>query len=196
MSTSGGINGDHRAAIHVADRAAELVREHDQNEAGRDDLRQRAGRRDDTACEPVRVAVAHHDGQRNETHRNDRRGYNTGGCGEQSADQHDGVCKPAAQRAEELADRVEQFFGHAASLQHQSHERKEGDREQRFVAHDAEDAFRQGLQKLRTQKLHVNAYEREQHAVRRKRERDGIAKQQQYDERAEHERRDELLRHQ
>ena len=39
--------GDDRAGVHVADRAAELVGEHDQHQRRRDDLRQRAGGGDD-----------------------------------------------------------------------------------------------------------------------------------------------------
>ena len=46
------------AGIHVADRAAELVGEHDQNQRGRNELGDRAGRGDHADRMPRRIAVS------------------------------------------------------------------------------------------------------------------------------------------
>ena len=47
-----------RAGIHVADRAAELVGQHDQHQRGRDELGDGAGRGDDARGVARRIAVA------------------------------------------------------------------------------------------------------------------------------------------
>ena len=56
------------AFVHFADGAAQLVGHDDENERGRNDLRQRAGGCDDARGEPPVVAVAQHDGQRDQAH--------------------------------------------------------------------------------------------------------------------------------
>ena len=65
------------------------------------------------ASAPV-VAVAQHDRQRDQAHRDHRGGDDAGGRGEQRADEDHRIGEAAADRAEQLADGVEQVLGHAA----------------------------------------------------------------------------------
>ena len=90
--------GQNRALVHVAHRAAELVGEHDQHQARRNDLRERARSGDHAAREAPVIAVAQHDRQRDQAHRDDRRCDDAGGRGEQRADQHHRIGEPAAHR--------------------------------------------------------------------------------------------------
>ena len=149
--------GDERAGVHVADRAAELVGHDDQHERRRDDLRERAGRGDDAGREPPVVAVAQHDRQRDQAHRDHAGGDDAGRGREQRADEDDRVGEPAAQRPEQLADRVEQVLGHAGALEDQSHEREERHGEQRVVRHHAEHALGQRLQQRRVEQAELDA---------------------------------------
>ena len=55
--------------VHVAHRAAELVGHDDEHERGRNDLRQRARCRNDAGRETPVIAVAQHDRQRDQAHR-------------------------------------------------------------------------------------------------------------------------------
>ena len=145
------------ALIHVADRLAELVGHHDQHQRRRDDLRQRARGGDDAGRHPAVVAVAQHDRQRDQAHRDHGRRHHAGGRRQQRADEDDGVGKAAADGAEQLADGVEQILRHAGSLQHQAHEGEERDREQGVVVHHAVDAFGQRLQEVRPEFAKLNA---------------------------------------
>ena len=140
---------DESAFVHVADRLAELVGHHDQHQRRRNDLRQRAGGRDDAGRHPAVIAVAQHDRQRDQAHRDHGSGHDAGRGREQRADEHDGVGEAAADGAEQLPDGVEQVLGHAGPLQHQSHEREERDRQQRVVVHHAVDALGKRLQEVR-----------------------------------------------
>jgi len=182
--------GDERALVHVADAAAELVGHDDQHQRRRDDLRERSRGGDRTGGQAPVVAVAQHDGQRDQAHRDHRRGDHAGGRRQHRTDEHDGVREAAADRAEELADRVEQVLGHAAAFEDQPHEREEGNGEQRLVRHDAEDAQRQRLEQQRRQQPEFDADRPEGEAAGGERERDRIAEEQEDDERAEHHRRD------
>ncbi|MCY1224650.1 hypothetical protein D9M72_368170 [compost metagenome] len=124
---------DQGAGVHVAYRAAELVGKNDEHERRRDDLGKRARSRDDARGDLPVIAVAQHDRQRDQAHGDDRGGNDTGGGGKQRADEDDRIGKTAADRAEELADGVEQVFGHARFLEHDPHEGKERDGEQCVV---------------------------------------------------------------
>src|SRR6185437_13776531 len=80
----------------------------------------------------------------------------------------------------------------------EAHEGEEGDRQQRVVAHDAEDALRQRLQQVGREEAELDADEAEEQPVGGERERHGVADQQHEDERQEHDRRhvrDEELGH-
>ena len=180
---------DEGALIHVADRLAELVGHHDQHQRGRDDLRQRAGGGDDAGRHPPVVAVAQHDRQRDQAHRDHGSRHHAGGRRQQRADEHDGVGEAAADGAEQLPDGVEQVLGHAGSLQHQSHEGEERDREQRVVVHHAVDAFGKRLQEVRAEFSKLNADDGKDQADRAQRECRRIAEQQHDHQRREHNRR-------
>src|SRR5882672_5113537 len=135
------------------------------------------------------VAVAQHDRQRYEAHGNHRGRNYPGGCGEQRTDEDHGEGEPAAQRTEHLADGVEQVLGHAASLQNQSHESEERNREQRVVGHHGPDALRQRLKERRLKQPELDSSQAEEDADRSERERDRIADQQEEHQRREHQRR-------
>ena len=93
--------GHQSAEEEVAHRDAELVAEHHQHDARRDDLPERAGGGDHAGRELGRVAVAQHHRQRDEAHRDHRGAHHAGGGGEQRADEDHGEPEPAAQRPEE-----------------------------------------------------------------------------------------------
>jgi hypothetical protein len=89
------------------------------------------------------IAVAQHDGQRDQAHRDHRGGHHAGGGGQHGAHQNHGQSQAAADGAEQLADGVEQVLGHAAALKNQAHQREERNGQQRVVLHDAVDTQRQ-----------------------------------------------------
>ena len=170
--------GNERAFVHVADRLAELVGHHDQHQRGRNDLRQRAGCRDDAGRHAAVIAVAQHDRQRDQAHRDHRGRDHAGGGREQRADEHHRIGKTAADGAEQLPDGVEQIFGHAGSFEHQSHEGKERNRKQRVVAHHAVDALGQRLQEVGPEFAELDADKAKISPDRAKRERCRITQQQ------------------
>jgi hypothetical protein len=180
---------DKGAGVHVADRTTQLVGHDDQHQRGRDDLGEGAGGCNDAGSEPAVVAVAEHDRQRDQAHRDHRGGHHAGGGGQQGADEDHRVGETAADRAKQLADRVEQVFGHAGALKNEAHEGEEGNGEQGVVAHDAEDAVRQGLQEGRVEEAHADAEDGEHEAVGGQREGNGVAGEEKDDEGAEHDRR-------
>ena len=184
-----------RALVHVADRAAELVRHHDQDQRGWNDLRQCSGGRDHARCQTPVVAVAQHDRQRDQPHRDDRSGDHARGRRQQRADEDHGIGEPAADRAEQLPDSVEQVLRHAGALEDQSHEREERNREQHVVVHDAVDALGQRLQEIGVEQPELDSDQAEDEAVGGKRERDRIAEQQEYHQRREHDRRHVMDEH-
>ena len=181
--------GNEGALVHVADRFAELVGHHDQHQRGRNDLRQRAGSRDDAGGHAAVVAVAQHDRQRDQAHRDHGRRDHAGGGGKQCADEYDGIGKAAADGAEQLPDGVEQILRHAGSFQHQPHEGEERDRQQRVVVHHAVDAFGKRLQEVRPEFAELDADEGVDQSDRAERECRRITQQQHDDQRREHDRR-------
>ncbi len=190
-----------RAFVHVVDGAAELVRQHDEHQRRRNDLRQRARRGDDARRELPVIAVAQHDRQRDEPHGNDARRHDARGRRQQRADENHGIGEAAAQRAEQLPHGLEQVLGHARAFEDQPHEGEERDRQQRVVAHHVVDAARHGLQQCPGQRDHaarmrrkLDADDEEDEPHCAERERDGIAEQQRHDERREHDRR-QILGH-
>jgi hypothetical protein len=136
--------GDQRAGIHVADRPAQLVGQHDQHQAGRDDLRQRArGRDHPLAMAPV-IAIAQHDRQRDQAHGDDRGRDDAGGGRQQRADDDHRIGQAAADRAEQLAHGVQQVLGHAGAFQHDPHEGEEGNGQQGLVRQHPQKPLRHG----------------------------------------------------
>ncbi len=181
--------GNEGALVHVADRLAELVGHDDEHQRRRNDLRQRAGGGDDAGGHAPVIAVAQHDRQRNQPHRNHRSRDHAGGGGEQRADEDDRVGQAAAHSAEQLPDGIEQILGHAGSFEHQSHEGEERNREQRVVAHDAVDAFRQSLQEVGHEQAELDADQCEDQPDRAERKCRRITEQQEHHQGAEHDRR-------
>ena len=162
-------------------------------------MRQCAGSGDDAGRDPAIVAVAQHDGQRDQSHRNHGGGDDARRCRKQGADENDGVGEAAADGAEQLPDGVEQILGHAGSFQHQSHEREEGDREQRVVVHHAVDAFGKRLQEVGSEFPELDADQGKDQSHCAERECRRIAQQQDDHQRREHDRRhvgDEKSSHQ
>ena len=179
---------DEGALVHVADRAAELVGHDDEHERGRNDLRQRAGGRDDAGGDAPVIAVAQHDRQRDQPHGNDRGRNHAGGGREQRADEDHRIGEAAAHGAEQLADGVEQILRHAGAFEHQAHEGEERDRQQRVVAHHAVDAVGQRLQEIGDEQAELDADQAEDQADRAERERRRIAEQQEDHQAPEHDR--------
>ena len=127
-------------------RIVELVAEQHQHGRGRQDLRERRGRRHRAGGEALVVAVAQHRRQRDQRDGDDGGADHALGGGEQHADQHDRDAEAAGQRAEQPAHRFEQILGDARALQHHAHEDEQRDREQHRVGHHAEDALRQRVE--------------------------------------------------
>ncbi len=182
-----------RAAIHVADRAAQLVSQHDQHQRGRDDLRQRARGGDDTRGDAAVIAVAQHDRQRDKPHRDDAGRDHAGRGRQQRAHQHHGIGKPAPDRAEKLANGIQQVLGHAGSLQDDPHEGEEGDGQQGVIRHDPPQSLRHGVKqrpiqrdRILRQRCQPDAEGKEDQPVRGERKGDRISKQQENHEACEH----------
>ncbi len=152
--------------------------------------------RDHAARQPFGIAVAHHHGQRNQPHGEHRGGDHTGGRREQGADKDHRVGDPAANRAEQLPDGIEQVLGHAAALEDEPHEREERNREEGRVRHDAEHTLGQRLEKRGVKQAQLHADHTEEQAVRRKRKRDRVTDQQKHHQAAKHQRRHQLQGHQ
>ena len=180
--------GDKGALVHVTHAAAQLVGHDDQHQRRRDDLRQRAGSGNHAAGQTTVVAVAQHDGQRNQAHGDDGSGHHAGrGC-QQGADEHHGQSQTAAHRTEHLADGVEQVFRHAAALENQAHQGEEGHGEQSVVLHDAEQAQGQGLHQRGGQHAQFDTDEAKEQAACPQAECDWKADQQEDDQPRKHDR--------
>ncbi len=166
-----------RAGIHVADRAAELVGEHDQHQRRRDELGDGAGGGDDAHGVARRVAVFHHQRHRDHAHGDDRGRDRAGDGAENGADEDHRVGQAAAHRPEQLADRIEQVLGEAAALEDRAHEGEERDRQQQVVRDDAVELVGEVAEKVRPDQPELDADEAEEQAGRRERERRRIADQ-------------------
>ena len=83
-------------AEDLLDTIGQLIGHDDEDEAGRDDLRQRARGGDDAGGELPVVAVAQHDGQRDQAHRDHRRGHHARGRREQRTDEDHGESQSSA----------------------------------------------------------------------------------------------------
>jgi hypothetical protein len=100
-----------------------------------------------------------------------------------------------ADRPEQLTHRIQHVFGEAASLQHRSHEREEGNREQQFVGeHAAEDAAGYRLQEVEVEEAEIDRQESERQTERSQREGHREADQHGKDQAAEHQRRHHIQR--
>ena len=174
------------AGIHVADRAAELVGQHDQHQRRRDELGDGAGRRDDAHRMARRIAVFQHRRHRDDAHGDDRGGNRAGDGAEDGADEDHRIGQAAAHRAEQLSDRIEQILGEPAALEDRAHEGEERDREQQVVRDDAEQLVGEIAEEVGTDQPKLDADEAEEQAGRRERECRRIADQHEQDHAPEH----------
>src|SRR5665213_3365649 len=175
-------SGNEGALVHVADRLAELVCHHDQHQRRRYDLGQRTGSRDDAGSHATVVAVAQHDRQRDQAHRDHGGRDHARGGRKQRADKHHGIGEAAADSTEQLPDGVEQILRHARSFEHQSHERKERNSQQRVVAHHAVDTLGKRLQEIGVELSELDADEGIDQPHSAQRERRRITEQQHDDQ--------------
>ena len=181
--------------VHVADRLAELVGHHDQHQRGRHQLGDGAGCGEHAGNVANIVAVAEHHRHRDQRHGDDLRRHRAGDRAEDEADDDDRITEAAADRAEQLAHRIQHVFGETAALEHRAHEREEGDREQQFVGkHAAEDAAGNGLQEVHVEEAEIDRQESKRQAEGCKREGHREADQHGQDKTAEHQRRHHLQR--
>ena len=184
--------GDQGTGVHVTHGATQLVSQHDQHQRGRDGLRQRARGGDGAGGNGAVVAIAQHDGQRDQAHGNDRSSHHARGGGQQRAHQHDRDRQTAAHRAKHLGHGFQQVLGHAAALQDDAHEREERNGQQRVVLHDAEHAQRQRLEQVGGEQPDLHADQAEEQAGGRQGKRHRKAGQQEEQQAREHQR-DEVV---
>jgi hypothetical protein len=176
----------HGPGVHVAHRAAQLVGQHDQHQRRRNGLRQRAAGRDGAGGDGAVVAVAQHDGQRDQAHADDGRSHHAGGGRQQRADQDHRHGQAAAQWAEDLAHGFEQVLGHPGSLQDDAHEGEERNRQQGVVLHDAEHTQRQGTEHIGREQPGFDADEAHEQARGRQAKGHRDAGEQEAEQRHEH----------
>ena len=176
------------ACIQVAHRAAQLVGQHDQHQRRWDGLRQCARRGDGAGGQHTAIAVAQHDGQRDQTHGDHGRSHHAGGRCQQRAHQNNGNGHTAPHGAKDLAHGLQQVFGHAGLLQDDAHEGEERNRQQCVVLHDPEYAQRQRLEQHGGEEPQFNADPAKPHAGRRQGKRHRKARQQQQQQAAKQQR--------
>jgi hypothetical protein len=129
------------AEIHVADRLAELVGEHDENQRRRHQLGDGTGGRQHAGNVAHVVAIADHHRHRDQRHGDDLSCHRACDRAEDEADDDHGIAEAAADRSEQLTHRVQHVLGETAAFKDCAHEREERDRQQQFVGkHAAEDA--------------------------------------------------------
>ena len=183
------------AEIHVADRFAELVGEHDQHQRGRHQLGDGARGRQHAGDITHIVAVADHHRHRDQRHGDDLGRHRAGDRAEDEAHDDDGIAEAAADRTEQLAHRIQHVFGQAAAFEDRAHEREEGDRQQQFVRqHAAEDAAGDRLQEVHVEEAEIDREEAEREPQCRKRKRHRETDQHRQNQAAEHQRRHHFQR--
>ena len=139
---------DQRAQEEVTDGDPQLVGEHHQDDARRNDLAQGARGGDHAGGQRAVVARPQHHGQGDQSHRRHRGGDHAGGGGEQCPDQDHRQREAAADAPQQLPHRHQQAFSDARALEHRPHEDEGRNRQQREVAHDPEDPLGQGREEL------------------------------------------------
>ncbi len=120
--------------------AREGAQKHD-HDRRRDDLSQRARRRDHARRQFRRIAVAQHRRQRQQAHRDHRRADDACRGGQERAHHHDRNRQAAGQRAEDPRHRGQQVVGDVRPLQHDAHQHEHQHRQQRLDALARDDAF-------------------------------------------------------
>ena len=143
--------GNHGGGKQRADRFVENIGEQDQDQAGWNDLAQRAGSADNAAGQPLVVAAAQQRRQREQAERHDG-GANDAGCGaHENADDDDADTEPATQVSGRVRDHVHQLFRELGFFQHHAHEDEQRHGDQRVVCHHAEDAAWKQIEQQRAE---------------------------------------------
>ena len=124
-----------------------------------------------------RIAVAHHRRHRDDAHGDDRGRDRAGDRAQNGADEDHRIGEPAAHRAEQLSDRIEQVLGQAAALEDGAHEGEERNREQQLVGDDSVELVGEVAEKVGTDEAELDADEAEEQADGGERERRRIADQ-------------------
>jgi hypothetical protein len=150
------------AEVHVADRLAELIGQHDQHQRRRHKLRDGTGGRQHAGDVAHIVAVADHHWHRDHRHGDDLRRHRPGDRPENEADEDDRVAEAAADRSKQLPHRIQHVFGQTASFEDGAHEREEWNRQQQFVRkHAAEHPAWNGLEKIHVEEAEMDGKEAE-----------------------------------
>ncbi len=178
--------GKHCPDVDVADGNPQLIGKDDQYQGGGNDLGQGPRRRYDSGGDAVVVAVAEHDGERNQPHRNNRRRHDPGSGGQQGADEDGRKRETAPQGAEQLADGLQQVLGHAAPFEDQAHKGEEGNCQHGFILDNSHDPERQRLEEGILKEAEFHADESEGETGGREAEGDGEAGKQKEKETGEH----------
>jgi hypothetical protein len=156
----------------------------------RHELRDRSGSRQHARNVAHVVAVTDHHRHRDQRHGDDLRRHRSGDGAENEADDDHRIAKPAADRAEQLAHRIQHVLGKPASLQDRPHESEEGDRKQKLIRkHAAEDASRDGLKEVQVKEAQMDRKKAEGQPDRGKRKGHRKADQHRDNQAAEHQRR-------
>ncbi len=169
------------AANKRADRFVENIGQQDQDQAGRNDLAQRAGGADHAAGQPLVVAAAQQRRQSEQAERHHRGADDAGGGAHENADDDDADAEPATQVSGRMRDHVHQVFGELGFLQHHAHEDEQRHGDQRVVRHHAEDAAGKQIEQQRAE-----ADIAEHQTGRRQRQSNRDARQQQDEESDQH----------
>src|SRR6185312_15822907 len=177
------------ADIHGAGGLTELRGENNEHQRRRDQLRDGAGSGDDAGGVPDIVAVAHHDGQRDQAHRDDRSGNRAGDGTHDGTDEDHGVAQAAAHPPEELAEAFEQVFRQTALFEDDAHQREERHSQQKVVREHAIELVSEIAQKLGLDQVELQRGDAEEQPDGAQREGRRIADQHEHDEPAEHQRR-------
>src|SRR5258706_597541 len=128
-------------------------------------------------------------------HSDDLRRHRAGDGSENKSDDDDRIAEPAADRAEQLAHRIQHVLGETAALEDGAHEREEGNRKQQFVGkHAAEDATGDGLQEVEIEEAEIDRKKAERKPERGEGEGHREADQHGQNQAAEHERRHHFQR--
>ncbi len=165
---------DQTRAEQGPDRHAHLIPEHDQHDAGRDDLPQRAGGGNDPDREFVLVAVPHHDRERDQPHRGHGRTDHAGRRGHQRSHADHADSQPTPEAAEQNTDRLQKVLGQVGLLQNRAHEDEKGDGQERLVRHDSKRAVRKRSQENEIEVTDPTAQHGEDQGGAGKRESDRI----------------------
>jgi hypothetical protein len=164
--------------VHAEDGYAGGVGDHDQHQAGRDQLRQRARRGDAAGRQARGVARAQHGRQCDQAHRDDAGLHHAGGRCQHRAHDDDRHRQPAARALQQRRHGCQHLLGDAAAFEHQPHQREERDGEQHLAEEQAVHPQHVGLRHRQRKEVQRRAQQREGEAVHDEGQADREAQQQ------------------